>query len=281
MKIAVTGSCGFIGSHLVKRLEESGMEIIEIDIKKGIDISEEKQLHSVERFDLLYHLAAKSYVPDSYKYPLSFYHCNIIGTLNALELCRIYKAGMVYVSSYIYGQPQYMPIDEKHPVSAFNPYSQSKIFAEQLCAAYNRDFGLPVMVIRPFNIYGQGQNENFLIPTIMKQIKTGRVILKDSRPRRDFLYIDDLADLLVKAGQYDKTNFEIFNAGSGKSFSVKQVVGIICSLAGGDIDVKYENQQRTSEVMDTIADISKAQKLLQWKPKVPLQQGLQKMICGK
>ena len=244
--VAVTGSSGFVGAHLVEKLKSLNINVIEIDEKTGIDITDWHQLEPLKNFNIIFHLAAKTYVPQSFEHPRDFFHTNIVGTLNILELCRINKSKMVFVSSYVYGQPQYLPIDERHPVSASNPYSQSKIIAEQLCTAYNRDFNLPVIILRPFNLYGRGQNENFLIPTIIKQVKTGKIILKDSRPNRDFLHIDDFTDLLVKAGQYDKSSFEIFNAGSGKSFSVKQVGDIICDLAGSDSVIEYQDQQRPS-----------------------------------
>ena len=278
MKIAVTGSCGFIGSHLVKRLAQLGTQVVEIDITKGIDVSDWQQLEKADEFDLLFHLAAKSYVPDSYESPRLFYYSNIIGTLNALELCRIRKAQMVYVSSYVYGRPKYLPIDEKHPVSAFNPYAQTKIIAEQLCQAYNRDFALPVVIVRPFNIYGPGQNENFLIPTIIRQVKTGKVVLKDPRPKRDFLFVDDFIELLFKLIDYDKKDYACFNAGSSESFSIKQLVDIINDISSIKFEVVFENQQRKNEIMDTVADISKAKKILNWRPKVTIKEGLQRLI---
>lgn len=278
MKIAITGSCGFIGSHLFKRLAVTGTHVIEIDITKGIDVSDWHQLDNVGDFDLLFHLAAKSYVPDSYESPRSFYYLNVAGTLNALELCRIRKARMVYISSYVYGRPKYLPIDEEHPVSAFNPYAQTKIIAEQLCQAYNRDFNLPVVIIRPFNIYGPGQNENFLIPTVITQAKTGKVVLKDPRPKRDFLFIDDFIELLIKLIDYDKKDCACFNAGSSKSVSVKELVDIINDISNIKFDVEFEDQQRKNEILDTVANISKARKILGWQPKINIRQGLKTLI---
>ena len=278
MKIAVTGSSGFAGSHLVKRLKSLNQDVISIDIKKGIDITDWQQLESVEHFDILFHLAAKSYVPDSYKEPRSFFYTNIIGTLNALELCRLYEARMIFISSYLYGSPQYLPIDEKHPVSAFNPYAQSKMICEQLCQSYNRDFKLPAVIIRPFNLYGPGQDSNFLIPTIMNQAKIGEIILNDPAPKRDFLYIDDFIDLLVKLIDYQDRSCQIFNAGSSKSFSVRETVEIICRLINKKIKIKFTNNKRPAEIADTVADISKAKELLGWQPKISFDEGLKFLI---
>ena len=278
MRIAVTGSSGFVGSHLVKRLKELGADIVGLDIKNGVDITDWKQVQSIEQFDVLFHLAAKSYVPDSYKYPRDFYYSNAIGTINALELCRLWKSKIVFISSYVYGVPQYLPIDEKHPVAAFNPYAQTKIIGEQLCGGYSRDFDIPAIILRPFNIYGEGQNENFLIPTMIKQAKTGKILLKDPYPKRDYIYIDDVVDLFVKAMEYRPTKCEIFNVGTGISYSVRELTDLIVALFPNPIDVAFTSQNRKNEVMDTKADISKAKEFLGWEPKIDVRQGLQRLV---
>lgn len=278
MRIAITGSCGFVGSHLVKRLKELGADIIGLDIKNGIDITDWKQVRSTEQFDTLFHLAAKSYVPDSYKYPRDFYYSNVTGTINALELCRIQKSKIVFISSYVYGVPEYLPIDEKHPTAAFNPYAQTKIIGEQLCQGYSRDFGMPAVILRPFNIYGKGQNENFLIPTMLKQAKTGKILLKDPYPKRDYIYIDDIIDFFIKAMEYSRPGCEIFNVGTSISYSVREITEMISELFGNSIEVEFNDQRRKNEVIDTKADISKAKKELGWTPKVTIEEGLQRLV---
>jgi len=188
---------------------------------------------------------------------------------------------MIFASSYVYGKPNYLPIDENHPISAFNPYCQSKLLGEILCKSYNKDFGVPVIIFRPFNIYGKGQDDNFLIPLIMKQIiKNGKILLKDSRPKRDFVYIDDVVNAYCKAVEYDKTEFEIFNIGSGISYSVKKISEMIASNYDKDIKIEFSEERRQNEVMDTIADITKANKILNWHPKVDLREGLFKLISN-
>ena len=278
MKIAVTGSTGFVGSHLIKRLNNSGFAVIKLDIKDGIDITDWKQIRSIDKFDLLFHLAAKTYVPDSYENPRDFYYTNITSTINVLELCRIHKAKFVFASSYIYGSPEYLPVDENHPVVAFNPYSQTKIIGEQLCKRYYRDFGVSVVVLRPFNIYGIGQNENFLIPAIIKQAKSGSILLKDPNPKRDMVFIDDVIDAYVKAAEYDQKGYDVFNVGSGNSYSVLEIVNMVRDCFDHGIDVRFTNKKRKDEVLDTVADISKAKELLHWEPQTHLREGLKKMI---
>lgn len=278
MRIAVTGSSGFAGSHLLKRLKESGSDVIALDIKNGIDITDWEKIRSIEKFDVLFHLAAKIYVPDSYENPRDFYYTNTTGTLNSLELCRIHKAKIVFASSYIYGNPRYLPADENHPIDAFNPYAQTKIIGEQLCEGYHRDFGVPVVILRPFNIYGPGQDEKFLIPHIIKQAKGGTIILKDPEPKRDMLFVDDVVDAYIKAAEYDQKDYDVFNIGAGKSYSVLEIVNTVIGLFDYEIDVRFSGEKRQNEVLDTIADISKAKNLLSWEPKTDLRDGLNKSL---
>lgn len=279
-KIAVvTGSSGFVGQRLVKALAEKGAKVVELDVKDGVDLTDWNHVSKIGSFDLLFHLAAKTFVPDSYQNPRDFYYTNIIGTLNILELCRIHKAKIVFASSYVYGNPEYLPVDENHPIDAFNPYAQTKIVGEQLCEGYHRDFGVPVVILRPFNIYGTGQNENFLIPSIIKQAKSGLILLKDPDPKRDMLFVDDVVDAYMKAAEYDQNDCDVFNIGSGKSYSVREIVDNVVGFFDHEIDVKFSGEKRKNEVLDTIADISKAKNLLNWEPKTDLRDGLHKSLA--
>jgi UDP-glucose 4-epimerase len=279
MKIVVTGSSGFIGTNLVKRLRKLEHKVTELDIITGIDITNWDKIKNISAFDALIHLAARIFVPDSYKYPHAMYNLNIVGTLNALELCRINKAKMVFASSYVYGTPKYLPIDEKHPTAAFNPYSRSKLISENLCKSYNVDFGVPIVIFRPFNIYGIGLNENFLIPLILSQIrKSGKIKLKDPRPKRDFIHVDDAVAAYVKALDLKSENLEIFNIGSGVSYSVKEIAEKLASNFSEDIAIGFSNEIRKKEVINTVADISLAKKKMRWEPVISLNDGL-KGLC--
>ena len=225
--------------------------------------------------EVIVHLANRSFVPDSYSDPRSFYQTNVLTTLNLLELCRLSGARLIYLSSYVYGRPEYFPIDELHPPKPFNPYAQSKLMCEALCEGYSRDFAVPVVIFRPFNIYGPGQNKNFLIPAIIDQLKTGRVTIKDERPRRDYLHVEDLAEGILKALAYvPESGLEIFNMGYGRSHSVKEVVDLVTGSYPGEVGYVCLNEQRPFEVLDTVASVAKAETMLGWKPKIDLPAGL-------
>ena len=197
-----------------------------------------------------------------------------------MELCRIQNAKLIYFSSYTYGNPHYQPIDEKHPLQAYNPYSQTKIICENLCEGYNRDFNVPITIFRPFNIYGSGQNPDFLIPTIIKQAKSGKIIIKDERPKRDFVHINDVIEAILASIFKINTasTFQIYNLGTGKSHSVKNIIDIICQIYAHPIEYQCTNEIRQNEVLDTIADISKIKIELDWDPKISLYEGLKSMI---
>lgn len=253
MKIAVTGSSGFIGSHLVPRLKKEGHELTEISRSKGIDITDWDSVKDLEACEVIVHLAAKTFVPDSFDNPAEFYKVNYTATLHALELARKWKARVIYMSSYFYGPPQYLPVDEKHPLNPHNPYAQSKMQSEQLCEAYSRDFGVPCIAFRLFNIYGPGQTGNFLIPEILEKIKQGGVItLKDPRPKRDFIHVDDVVEAVHRAIVLKTNGFKEINLGTGKSISVQQLTDAIKSNSAQEITVRFTNEYRKNEVLDSV-----------------------------
>ena len=133
---------------------------------------------------------------------ISKYKENFISTLNLLEHSR--QKGIkkfVYLSSYVYGKPTYLPINEDHPLNINNPYGRSKLLCESLCKSYAEDFGMNIIIVRPFNVYGWGQDSRFLLPTIINQamdIHSDKIMLHDLKPKRDFLYIKDLVIILDK-----------------------------------------------------------------------------------
>ena len=279
-RILVTGSSGFVGRHLVEELKRQDVEVVTLTDQKGnrIDVRDWQKIKEMGDIDMVYHLAAITYVPFSFENPKETYDVNVLGTLNILELCRLRDVEkIIFLSSYVYGQPQYLPIDEKHLLQPTNPYARSKILGENLCKAYYEDYSLKCVILRAFNIYGEGQSNNFLIPLILKQLVKGKIKLNDPKPKRDFIYISDVIDAYIKAGEFDK-DFEIFNIGYGKSYSVKEIVNKLIKIHGRDVKVDYKNARRKNEIMDTIADIKKAKEKLCWKPKVSIDEGLNHLL---
>jgi UDP-glucose 4-epimerase len=198
-----------------------------------------------------------------------------------LELARINNdTAFIFASSYVYGQPQYLPIDEQHPINPMTPYNKSKALGEELCRSYHEDYGLKCVVLRAFNIYGIGQKDSFLIPGILKQIGSKEILLDDPEPRRDFLYVEDAVEAYIKAADYSGSEFDVFNIGSGKSYRVDEIVKKIIAATGSKSGVKYRQQRRENEIMNTIADISKAKAKLGWEPKNTIDEGLSKMIAN-
>ncbi len=278
MIVAITGSSGFIGRRLVSSLFASGHEIIKLDITTGANILDWDSLKKIKKFDVLVHLAARSFVPLSYEKPRDFYNLNINGVINGLELCRLNNAKFVFASSYVYGKPKYLPINEEHPLGGVNPYAETKIIGEKICEDYYKYFNVRSVILRPFNIYGLGQNKAFLIPLILKQAKTGAVKLLDPRPKRDFIYVEDVVSAFKIAVENNDIKFNHFNVGFGKSYSVNEVVEIVNQLYNNSLHIEFSREKRKNEVLDTVADITKAKSLLHWIPTIDLVEGLKKMI---
>jgi len=279
--VVVTGSDGFVGRYLVQALKDRDAKVTPFDITEGCDITKWSDFGNIDKADAVFHLAAKTFVPASQNSPRETYEVNVTGTANVLEMCRANGARMIFASSYVYGNPQYLPTDEKHPVNPTNPYARSKVMGEELCRAYHEDHGVPCVLLRPFNIFGPGQDQNFLIPEIVGQLKAGNTLtLQDLTPRRDLLYIGDAVDAYVKAGEYDESDFEVFNIGYGESFSVEEVARKLIELSGKDVDLKSLGVERQGAINDTVADTSKARELLKWKPSVDLATGLEKTLSA-
>ena len=137
--IAVTGSKGFIGTHLVKVLIKNNFKIIELNKQDGYDVSDISTLSKVNQFDTIVHLSDCTFIPDSFKNPSNFFNNNFLCMLNVLELARQFSANVIFFSSYLYGHPKYFPINEKHPIQPHNPYAQSKLISEKLCEGYPDD----------------------------------------------------------------------------------------------------------------------------------------------
>lgn len=277
-KIAITGSSGFIGKQLVPILKSLGYAVTEISRAKGLDISKWDSVKDVPKCDIIIHLAAKTFVPDSFDNPRVFYDVNQTVTTNAMELARLWNSKVIYMSSYFYGPPQYLPVDEKHSLHPHNPYAQTKMISENIVSGYARDFNLKGIVFRLSNIYGPNQDESFLIPTILKQVIVGKLVLKDPRPKRDFIHILDVVDAIVTSIEKDFTSLEIVNLGSGVSYSVEEIVDLFRRNSKNSFTIDYTNEFRKGEVLDSVTSNSKILALLGWQPKVSIESGILQLL---
>ncbi|HEY6126003.1 MAG TPA: NAD(P)-dependent oxidoreductase [Steroidobacteraceae bacterium] len=277
-RIVVSGATGFVGSALTKRLRgREGTEVVALSSASG-DVAEPQTWHALPPAEVVVHLAARTFVPDSWTDPAAFLRTNFTGATQALEYCRKHKARLVFLSSYLYGNPSRLPIDEQAPISTPNPYALSKKLAEDACRFYSESFGVEVTILRVFNIYGGGQGDKFLIPLIVRQVLDGSdVHVKDLAPKRDFLFIDDLIEAIVCA--VDKPQrFEIFNIASGTSHSVQDVIDIVQRVAGRSVPVHSEEVRRQNEIMETLGDITKARQMLGWTPRWTIESGVQELM---
>jgi len=276
--ILVTGASGFIGTHLTRALIAKGHRVVPHSSRSGDIASCELNFEDCGH---VFHLAARTFVPESWKNPLSYYRVNLLGTVNVLEFCRANNASLTLVSSYVYGRPARLPISEDDPLQAFNPYSHTKILAEEASRYYQEQFRVPVTIIRPFNIYGPGQDRRFLIPKILTQAVNpdlSAIAVSDLRPRRDFIFVSDLVELLIRTAFRNQGG--IFNAGSGSSFSVNDAIEIVNELLPTPKEVLVEGSMRPDEVFDVVADISRTREEFDWKPRTAFRDGLRETFDG-
>lgn len=276
--IFITGSRGDIGSRLKVDLEKRGYEIRESQ-NNELRIEDPSYFDSIinpESIDIMYHLAAISFVPLSWDNPSDFIKINVLGTCNVLDFCKTYNIKLVYISSYAYGIPQYLPIDENHPVLSVNPYALSKNMGEQLCEFYGKNFSLKYNIIRPFNVFGSLKNKSMLIPEIIDQIIDGsEVKVKDLVPKRDYIFIDDVIDFLMMSK--NKFTNDVYNLGSGQSYSVKQIIDTCQKVWGTKAKIISEQVTRKNEIPETISNMSKVKNVFDWSPKFNLEEGLRVM----
>jgi nucleoside-diphosphate-sugar epimerase len=278
-EILVTGATGFLGRHLVLALQSRNLGVRQHSSADGDIATCSLPMDGVSH---VFHLAGKSYVPDSWQNPQRFYQTNVMGTVNVLEHCRRNKAALILISSYVYGQPQRLPITEDHPLVAVNPYAHSKILAEDAARFYDQRLGVPLVIVRPFNIYGPGQRDSFLIPSIVRQVldpSVEAVRVQDLEPKRDYLYVGDAVDLLLALLRRGVGG--VFNAGSGSSVSVGEIAALINQAAGISKPLVSNGERRPGEIMDVVADTSRAAAELDWRPRTSLAVGIAAVVAAE
>ena len=306
-KILVTGADGFIGSHLVERLVESGYKVKAFVYYNSfnswgwLDTLGKKILGEIEVFtgdvrdpngvktaldncNAVFHLAALIGIPFSYHSPDSYVDTNIKGTLNILQAARQLKIRRVLITSTseVYGTAQFVPITETHPFQAQSPYSATKIGADMLADSFYRAFDLPVTIVRPFNTYGPRQSARAVIPTIITQLSSGTSInLGDLTPTRDLVYVKDTVEGFIEIFKTEKTIGEHINISMQTEISIGNLVKLIAKLMNKECTTEMDGTRLRpdkSEVKRLVGSNEKLRTLTKWKPKFNLEAGLKATI---
>jgi NAD dependent epimerase/dehydratase len=301
----VTGAAGFIGSHLVERLVGEGvrvralvhytsrggfgnLDLLPGEVRDSVEIvageitDPEFVDAAVAGCDTVLHLAAIISIPYSYAAPRHCLEVNVGGTTNVMESCRRHGVGrLVHTStSEVYGSARSVPMSESHPRSGQSPYAASKIAADAMAEAMQRSFGLPVVVVRPFNTYGPRQSTRAVIPSIVSQLVLGadRIELGDLRPTRDFVHVSDTVAGFVAAATRDGVEGREFNLATGNDISIGDLASMAMKVVGREVPVVCDDARRRpadSEVVRLCGDASVARDVLEWEPRIALEQGLE------
>jgi NAD dependent epimerase/dehydratase len=305
-KALVTGAGGFIGSHLVEALAGRGARVRalvrynsasargwldqlapslapQVEVVAG-DIRDAGSVQAaVSGQELVFHLAALISIPYSYEAPESYVDTNVGGTLHILEACR--RAGvarLVHTStSEVYGSPETVPITEAHPLRAQSPYAATKVAGDKLAESYHCAFGLPVVVLRPFNTYGPRQSARAVLPTILSQLLAGRTTIELGAlwPRRDLMYVADTVEGFIKAAESAAAVGHTVHLGTGRDVSVGELAELAMTVTGqrAEIVSKAERERPPdSEVRQLLSSPAAAKKLLGWNPTVSLEDGVRR-----
>lgn len=309
--ILITGGAGFIGSHLVEALLRRGDQVIVFDDfsygsienlgdaeSEGLkvisgDVRELESLQSAaQHVDEIFHLAVLN-LRVALEYPSLALDVNVRGTLN---VCIVAKENrdikkIVFTSSAaVYGRPKYFPRDEKHPLGATNPYGADKAAGEMYLQAFHQSYGIPYVIVRLFNTYGPRSQETAyseVIPRFINRIRRGLspVIFGTGKQRVDLTYVTDMVDGIVLAAESSEVQNDAVNLASGKDVSVNELAHLLLKLLGGEneIDPVYAEPRPHERLVQTdppspIVSVSKAEQLIGYQPRVPLEVGLQKYI---
>ena len=274
--VLVTGADGFLGHHILRDLTGHGFDVLSKRRTDG-DVTRSTTWDKFPASDFLVHLAGLTFVPASWENPTEFVQSNSVSTSHALDFCRKNKTKMIFLSTYLYSSKLSTPIKETDEIDPANPYALSKFLGEQLCSFYAKQFGVEVIILRPFNVFGSRQNSRFLIPSIISQAtKSDEISVLDIRPARDYVFIEDLVDAVHKSITSD-LRFGIINVGTGVASTVEQLIFSLADVIGRELTIKSSNQERFGEIISTQADISQAKLLLGWQPKWSLSQGLREV----
>jgi dTDP-glucose 4,6-dehydratase len=305
-KVLVTGSGGFIGSHLTELLVNGGAKVrafvrynsrndpgmlVYLDPAKGAEIEivpgdlrdPESVTSAVSGTEVVFNLGAQIAIPYSYVNPRDFVETNVVGTLNVAQACLATGASrLIQVStSEVYGSAQTIPIAESHPLEAQSPYAATKIASDKLIDGFIRSFSLPATIVRPFNTYGPRQSARAVIPTIISQaLYSDRVRIGSLHPRRDLTFVTDTAAGFI-AATGDATLGQTVQLGTGEDVSIGEIAEMIAEILDQPLDLEVEKERirpEASEVERLISTPQKAKELMGWEPTIDLREGLIKTI---
>ena len=296
-RILVTGGAGFIGSEVAAQLcrrrskvtvfddfSSGKIEYVssldDITVVRGDVCDREEVASSVKDQEIVIHLAALPFIPDSYYYPEDFFRVNTMGSVNIVwqSIQSESVERLVHVSSSeVYGTALYTPMDEKHPTLPHSTYAVSKLAADRAVFAMHKEHGYPVVIVRPFNSYGPKVTQPYIVPEIASQLLNGRnpLELGNVNAIRDFTYVEDTARAIILASIETRAVGETINIGSGRGASISDLAMLMAKILGREVTIHIdENRVRPYDVEKLICDFGKAQRILNWSPTISLDEGL-------
>jgi len=306
-KVLVTGGAGFIGSHLVERLLEEGLDVTVLDdlstgrienlgcLDNGTirfiegDIRDRDTVEeALKGVRTVFHLAAVSSVPYSVENPQATSDVNINGTRNLLEASiRNCVEKFIYVSTCaVYGEPEYLPIDEMHPTRPLSPYAATKLEAEQVCTAFRGAYGLGTVIFRLFNVYGlRMRNDSYAsaIPRFTQLLRAGEppIIYGDGRQTRDFIHEKDVVRALVLALSCKDAEGGTFNVATGVPTSINQLAHLLIKMFAAEGIRPQHVSDRVGDIRHSYADVRKAKIYLGFEARTSLEEGLSTLLNGR
>ena len=309
-RVLITGGLGFIGSHLARRLVVLGAKVTLVDSliplyggnlfniqdirdQITINISDVRDPHSmaylIKGKDFLFNLAGQTSHMDSMQDPNTDLAINASAQLSILEACRLHNTGikLVFASTrQLYGKPDYLPVDERHPIRPVDVNGINKLAGEWYHLLYNNVYGIRACALRLTNTYGPGMRvkdarQTFLGIWVRNLIEGKPVLIfGDGEQLRDFNYVDYVIDALLIAAESEKTNGEVFNLGSPEVINLKVLAKMMVELyAGGSYElVPFPTERKAIDIGDYYSDFSKFRNGLGWSPKISLKEGLRKSL---
>ncbi len=277
-RIGVTGLKGFLGGEVATELRQAGHLVCDLDPWcRHRDAESLRDLPA--QLDWVLHFAARTSIEQSRLDPKGFLRDNLAATQNAAHVAVERGAALLYLSSYVYGQPQYNPVDELHPTSELNPYMASKLAGEKWLQNALPD--LPVVVLRPFSVYGRQRQPGRLVSDLLECVRAGRPLaIADATPRRDHLYSRDFCALAQAIVTTAPVATGVYNVGSGVANSNLEVAELLAELAGETRPVAVLSQPRPNDVPLCIADLRKVHAAFGWSPHWSLRAGLAELVAA-